>query len=77
MKLTVEEQRILDGERGEALQFAANILYKLGEACEADCFIPVVDMTSAVKVYTRLFFTVLSFFASQGPERGGANNLDG
>lgn len=41
MTLSAEEKRILDGEKGEAKQFAIRILSKLGDACGADCFIPV------------------------------------
>ena len=43
MQLTDEEQRILQGESGEAERIAMRVLTKLGEANGADRMIPVVS----------------------------------
>jgi predicted aconitase len=53
MYLTKEEERILDGEEGEAKAFAMKILVNLGDLEEASGFVPIVSAhVSGVSYHT-------------------------
>lgn len=65
MKLTAQEQRMLEGEQGEPKRFAMKILYELGRSASADRMIPIASahivacsyssiLDAGIEIYTKL-----------------------
>ena len=70
MKLTAEEQAMLDGKHGRSTQKAMQILTALGMIYEADCMLPVTSVQIAGVSYDNLGDAGLQFL-SEMAEGGG------
>jgi len=55
MELTLEERKILDGEEGEARQFAMEILVQIGKSCGAKRLIPIDSVHLVLHAYKSAF----------------------
>jgi predicted aconitase len=75
MKLSIEEQAILDGEQGKATQKAMEILSALGTIYEAEEMIPVTSVQIAGVSYANLGEAGLHFLAEMAAGGGRAQVL--
>lgn len=71
MKLTVEEQRMVDGDRGEGVRKAMEILVALGEIYDADRLIPVSSVQVAGVSYKNLGEAGIEFLTEWAEMGGG------
>ncbi len=75
MKLTVEEQAMLDGAEGKATQKAMEILATLGNIYEAEGMIPVTSVQIAGVSYANLGEAGLHFLAEMAANGGRTRTL--
>lgn len=71
MFLTTNEEHLLDGEEGEAIQLAMSILVKIGEMYGADRFIKIENVHIDASTYCGIFDAGLEF--CDRLVRGGGN----
>jgi hypothetical protein len=75
MKLTAEEQAMLDGEHGRATQKAMQILAALGKIYSAECMLPVTSAQIAGVSYDNLNEAGLQFLSEMADGGGRARVL--